>query len=269
MKGKNTLAIRIGCEVRGAHTVGLKAMGQRGSITVEAMVAFPIVLCVLFTMMFFIAEGRVEMAMFNGISSGTDTGASEYYTTAAIGEGISGLGQVLSENIFGGGTITAFANGVINSSGQLKAIPQNICTGILGSRIKKQVAWDMENELIYGKWNINVLLPNHSDKSDNGEDIYVEINQEEGISFGPFIEFEPLRMTAYQKCWTGGSSDIRNWLARAQPKTNGDNVYVTRTGECYHSSACTNSLDESCIPMAKDAAKIAGYRPCKLCSPDK
>lgn len=240
---------------------------KKGGITVETMVAFPIVLCVLFTMMFFIAEGRVEMTMFNAISSGADTGAEEYYTTSAIGEGISGLGQVLSDNIFGGGNLSGFAKGIIGSNGELKALPQKLCSGVLKKRVETQIETDIKNEYSKGAWSINARMPDYAPESDGGDDIYIEMNQQEGISFGPFINFEPLRMTAYEKCWTGGSSDIRNWLERSLPKADGTNVYVTRTGECYHLASCGNSLDESCIPISKDGAKLSGYRPCKLCSP--
>lgn len=37
-------------------------------------------------------------------------------------------------------------------------------------------------------------------------------------------------------------------------------VYITRTGECYHSAGC-GYLSRSCIPIDLDDAKARGYRP--------
>ena len=47
----------------------------------------------------------------------------------------------------------------------------------------------------------------------------------------------------------------------------GPTVYVTRTGECYHSGSC-RYLSRSKIPMALSRAK-ARYRPCSRCSPPR
>jgi len=37
-------------------------------------------------------------------------------------------------------------------------------------------------------------------------------------------------------------------------------VYITKTGECYHSAGC-QYLRKSCIPINLEAAKTNGYRP--------
>jgi micrococcal nuclease len=43
-------------------------------------------------------------------------------------------------------------------------------------------------------------------------------------------------------------------------------VYVTRTGEKYHSASC-RYLSRSQIPMSLSDAKAAGYTPCSVCGP--
>lgn len=43
-------------------------------------------------------------------------------------------------------------------------------------------------------------------------------------------------------------------------------VYVTKTGEKYHSAGCS-SLSKSQIPMSLSDAKAAGYTPCSKCNP--
>ena len=47
----------------------------------------------------------------------------------------------------------------------------------------------------------------------------------------------------------------------------GPTVYVTRTGQCYHTGSC-RYLSKSKIPMALSEAK-ARYRPCSKCSPPR
>jgi len=42
-------------------------------------------------------------------------------------------------------------------------------------------------------------------------------------------------------------------------------VYVTKTGECYHSGNCYH-LNQSKIPTTLDAAKEQGYRRCSHCN---
>lgn len=244
--------------LRGKNSLDIS--GQRGSITVEAMVLFPLVLLVLFTMIFFIAEGRLEMTMFNAISAGSDTISEEMYTMSVVGEGVSGLGKVLADNIFGGGKISNFAKSVIDSEGKLNELSQMICIGLLKDKAKNQVRVDVEESGYNDRFDINLIIE---------EDVFAEINQTSGVSLGPFLNAEPLRMTTYQKCWTGGSSDIKNWFEQSFPKENEEQVFVTRTGACYHLASCKESLNESCIPMLKDAAKLSGYRSCQLCSPGK
>ena len=43
-------------------------------------------------------------------------------------------------------------------------------------------------------------------------------------------------------------------------------VYVTKTGDCYHSSGC-NSLRKSCISITLQEAIDDGYKPCRNCYP--
>ncbi len=43
-------------------------------------------------------------------------------------------------------------------------------------------------------------------------------------------------------------------------------VYITRTGECYHRAGCS-SLRRSCIPISLGDAVSRGYRACKNCDP--
>ncbi|MFX4261144.1 hypothetical protein ACOBQJ_02970 [Pelotomaculum propionicicum] len=45
-------------------------------------------------------------------------------------------------------------------------------------------------------------------------------------------------------------------------------VYVTDTGEKYHTAGCS-SLSKSKIPMSLSDAKAAGYTPCGRCNPPK
>ena len=51
-----------------------------------------------------------------------------------------------------------------------------------------------------------------------------------------------------------------------QTEKNDATVYVTKTGEKYHSSGCS-SLSKSMIPKTLSAAKSAGYTPCSKCNP--
>jgi competence protein ComEC len=44
------------------------------------------------------------------------------------------------------------------------------------------------------------------------------------------------------------------------------NVYVTKTGEKYHSDGCS-SLSKSKIPVSLSDAKSSGYTPCSKCKP--
>ena len=43
-------------------------------------------------------------------------------------------------------------------------------------------------------------------------------------------------------------------------------VYVTKTGDCYHSSGCS-SLRKSCISISLQDAIDDGYKPCRRCFP--
>lgn len=43
-------------------------------------------------------------------------------------------------------------------------------------------------------------------------------------------------------------------------------VYITKTGECYHRDGCS-SLRKSKIPISVSDAQARGYRPCKNCNP--
>jgi cytoskeletal protein RodZ len=43
-------------------------------------------------------------------------------------------------------------------------------------------------------------------------------------------------------------------------------VYVTKTGEKYHSDGCS-SLSKSKIPMSLSDARASGYTPCSKCNP--
>ena len=45
-------------------------------------------------------------------------------------------------------------------------------------------------------------------------------------------------------------------------------VYVTRTGERYHRGAC-RYLSQSKVPTTLEAARGAGYTPCKVCNPPR
>jgi competence protein ComEC len=45
-------------------------------------------------------------------------------------------------------------------------------------------------------------------------------------------------------------------------------VYVTRTGEKYHSAGC-QYLSQSCIPMSLEDAVDEGYTPCSKCNPPR
>ncbi|MEA4947085.1 MAG: hypothetical protein VB058_05930 [Oscillospiraceae bacterium] len=48
---------------------------------------------------------------------------------------------------------------------------------------------------------------------------------------------------------------------------NGDTtVYITKTGECYHSYGC-QYLKKSCIAISLSDAVNQGYRPCSKCNP--
>lgn len=43
-------------------------------------------------------------------------------------------------------------------------------------------------------------------------------------------------------------------------------VYITRTGEKYHSQGC-RYLSRSCIPVSLSDAKSQGYSACSVCDP--
>ena len=43
-------------------------------------------------------------------------------------------------------------------------------------------------------------------------------------------------------------------------------VYITKSGECYHTGTC-GYLKNSCIPISLGDAVAAGYRPCSRCHP--
>jgi micrococcal nuclease len=62
-----------------------------------------------------------------------------------------------------------------------------------------------------------------------------------------------------------GQSQTTTQQAPAQ-NTGGGTVYVTRTGEKYHRGGC-RYLRQSKRPMSLQAAKAAGYTPCKVCKP--
>jgi hypothetical protein len=46
-----------------------------------------------------------------------------------------------------------------------------------------------------------------------------------------------------------------------------DIVYVTESGEKYHTATCPY-LSESCYPISRDQAIAEGREPCKHCHPD-
>ncbi len=46
-----------------------------------------------------------------------------------------------------------------------------------------------------------------------------------------------------------------------------DIVYVTKSGEKYHTATCPY-LSESCYPMSREQAIAQGREPCKHCHPD-
>jgi len=73
---------------------------------------------------------------------------------------------------------------------------------------------------------------------------------------------------------TDSSNDNSNNVPPA-PKTTPDEdeeipsdstVYITKTGEKYHSSGC-RYLSRSCIPILLSVAKAQGYTPCSVCDP--
>ncbi len=45
-------------------------------------------------------------------------------------------------------------------------------------------------------------------------------------------------------------------------------VYITRTGACYHRGGCRH-LSHSRVPISLAQAKARGYRPCKVCRPPR
>lgn len=51
------------------------------------------------------------------------------------------------------------------------------------------------------------------------------------------------------------------------PQRTGSTVYITNTGDCYHTAGCTH-LRQSRIPISLSKAR-AGYRPCKHCKPPR
>lgn len=44
------------------------------------------------------------------------------------------------------------------------------------------------------------------------------------------------------------------------------NVYITKTGDCYHNSSC-GYLSRSKIAISKSSALSQGYRACSRCNP--
>ena len=71
--------------------------------------------------------------------------------------------------------------------------------------------------------------------------------------------------------------DTTNNIDRTNSRDNSANVsegkvdqtvYVTKTGNKYHSSGCSY-LSKSCIPMELSKAKNSGYTPCSRCNPPR
>lgn len=54
--------------------------------------------------------------------------------------------------------------------------------------------------------------------------------------------------------------------AAARPVERDTEVYITKTGECYHRGFCWH-LKKSKIPVTLQEAVDDGYRPCKNCQP--
>lgn len=240
---------------------------NRGSITIEAMIVFPAVLFVLFTLMFFIVEGRMEMVAFNSVSAGADKVAQNYYTTYLLGNGLSGMSQMVVDGTIDNEKLKGTVNDFL-AGDKIKQLPQHICEKFLTDSAKKQVTDDLGLSINASRFTVNVIMPKQgvSARNDTPGDVEVELHQNSGSTFGPMVNLPPLRMTVYEKCWDGGSSDLQNWLARAFPKMFKAEVYTTRTGDCYHTSSCRH-VEESKIPTTKEAATLSGYRPCKTCGP--
>lgn len=56
--------------------------------------------------------------------------------------------------------------------------------------------------------------------------------------------------------------------ADTQPEVKEVTVYITKTGEKYHTSGC-RYLSKSKIPISLDNAKKQGYTPCSVCNPPR
>lgn len=63
---------------------------------------------------------------------------------------------------------------------------------------------------------------------------------------------------------TGGGTVV----VPTPPPANDPIVYITKTGEKYHSAGCS-SLSKSCIPIKLSEAKAKGYTPCSKCDPPR
>lgn len=62
------------------------------------------------------------------------------------------------------------------------------------------------------------------------------------------------------------SLSVKKAASKSKASGSGGTVYITRTGEKYHSSGC-RYLRQSKISISKSEAQRQGYTPCKVCKP--
>ncbi len=270
---KNDLGTKVRCKL-----FNKKILNENGSISVEAMVIFPIFLLVVFAMINVVAQAVIIIRVEKSAADTLMLCNEEYYMCRKIDRAVSDstdsikiVNAVKNFTSFLGEDIEKMiskisgenAEGLLSGETIFKGVSEAFLDFSANKRLKKYIG-DEENNLNL-KSKLSLSKAGFTDSNKDYE-IKLRVEYEPDVIKTPFFEAGKNETNLYTRGWGTETETLKINLTKKSEETD-TTVYVTRTGECYHKKSCHNSLDESCIPILLEAAKISGYRNCKLCKP--
>lgn len=235
---------------------------QKGSLTVEAALLLPLLLVFFFTILVTVQAVTIQINL-DQIASETAkiVAASAYPLNLAVpmGEDLSGDFQSFLE-------MSQETTGI-----------ERLYRGLSVGKTQEQVISSITNIFIKGtplardKLVLSYIkLPQPLWMEVNGgADVVIEVEYPLGIAL-PFISQEIiLRHRAIEKAWlAGGNGNYTDSteIGIFEKAQNHVVVFITRTGEKYHTSRCRYLRQSKISKELRDALK-SGYEPCKICKP--
>ena len=240
----------------------------RGSMALEAAVAVPLFLFFVMNLLFLFDAVRLQSGLQAAVQqAGEQVCEAAYYTRfAVLGDGSSGGDGDLGDGSgSSGATITDAENGQAVSLLVSETYVRNKVTSYLGDSFWRH------NCVVGGRAGLSFAESKIMTEDDRVE-IVVNCRIRPFIRILAFSDF-PMQARYSGHAWVGWSGGRES--AAGSGSSTGEQVYVTKYGECYHT-------DPGCIylnPQIRTvpASEVDNYRsgnggkyyPCECCKPDK